>query len=59
MVMTLRIELDIQPVRREKKGKIEVHQALDDFDEYDDFDDGMPAYEIDEDDGMGLGNVGS
>jgi hypothetical protein len=59
MVMTLRIELDIQPVRREKKGKIEVHQALDDFDEYDDFDDGMPAVEIDEDDGMGLGNVGS
>jgi hypothetical protein len=32
---------------------------LDDFDEYDDFDDGMPAVEIDEDDGMGLGNVGS
>jgi len=58
MVMTLRIELDNQRVHREKKGKIEVHQALDDYDEYDDFDE-PAAVASDSNHSMGLENVGS
>lgn len=35
-----------------------VHGELDDFDEYDDFEEGKPAVEIDYD-SMSVGNVGS
>lgn len=58
MVMTLRIELDNQRVHREKKGRIEVHQALDEYDEYDDLDE-PDAVESGSNHSMGLENVGS
>lgn len=56
--MTLRIELDNQRVHREKKGRIEVHQALDEYDEYDDLDE-PDAVESGSNHSMGLENVGS
>ena len=40
MILTLRIELESQRVRREKKGKVVVHGNGDAVDEEDDFDQG-------------------
>jgi len=43
MIMTLRIELENQRVRREKKGMIAIHAAGELANEEDDFDEGGPA----------------
>jgi hypothetical protein len=43
MILTLRIELENQRVRREKKGMIKVHTNGDLADEEDDFDQGGPT----------------
>ena len=37
MIMTLRIELENQRIRREKKGKLEIHDDGEVADEEDDF----------------------
>ena len=52
MIMTLRIELDKQRIRQEKKGKIEVHSDGEMSDEEDDFGEGES-----EDDEIGGSNM--
>ena len=52
MIMTLRIELDKQWIRQEKKGKIDVHSDGELADEEDDFSEGES-----EDDEIGVSNM--
>jgi hypothetical protein len=57
MIMTLRIELDKQRVRREKKGKVEVHTDGELADEEDDFGEGESRDDNDDDNnGMRVGS---
>ena len=56
MIMTLRIELDKQRVRREKKGKVEVHTDGELANEEDDFGQGESGDDNDNENGMRVGS---